>query len=94
MAYRTNGAPEEIAEVHDQVGRYTVACFVNFLRLKDSGTNMRTVVVDQGFEFSFQFVAQRLNLEGLNDSLWLTALDIEKDTSIVAAVPPDFGPAP
>src|SRR6185312_396035 len=94
MTHRADRAPEEVAKVDDQVGRYAITCFVDFLRLKDFGADMRTIVVNQRLEFSLQFVAQLLNLTGLNNTLRLTSLDIEEDTSIVTAVPPDFGLAP
>src|SRR6185312_5523430 len=87
MTHRADRAPEEVAKVDDQVGRYAITCFVDFLRLKDFGADMRTIVVNQRLEFSLQFVAQLLNLTGLNNTLRLTSLDIEEDTSIVTAVP-------
>src|SRR5579875_770004 len=48
MTNRADGAPEEVAEVDDQVWWHAVTGFVNFLWLEDACADIRAGMVGQG----------------------------------------------
>src|SRR5947209_20233675 len=94
MSDRPDGPPEEITKVHNQVRWNSVDFVIDFPGLVDRCTNMNTIRVDDRLKFGFEFVAQRFNLAGLDDTLRLAAFDVQEDARIIVAIAPDAGLAP
>src|SRR5579872_6232715 len=71
-----NGAPEEVAEIDDQVWCEPVHRMIHLFGFKDFCTDIYSIGVYESLKFGNEFIAQRLNLFGFDDALWLASLDI------------------
>src|SRR2546430_4587447 len=91
---RSNRTPEEVTKVDNQVRRNTMYLFVYLLRFVDLRPNIHAIVIHQRFELRDKFIAERLNLVGLDYALRFSPLDIEEDARVIPTIAPHLRPAP
>ena len=81
-------APEQVAEVDDQVGRDAVHLGVDLLGLVDLRRDRVAVLVGDRLQPALELVAHALVVLGRDRALRLAAADVEEDARVVAALAP------
>src|SRR5207245_10393341 len=94
VADRAHGAPRQVAEVDEEVGGDAADLRIDVLRLEDPRPEGRAVRSGSGFELLDQLVSGRFVPRGFDDTLRLATLDVEEQSSVIAAVAPRRGPGP
>ncbi len=94
VADGADGAPTERAEVDDEVGGHVADFLIDLFRQEDERVERLAIGVGDGFEFGFKGSAEGVVFGGGDCALGLTALDVEEDAGVVAALGPDLGFGP
>jgi hypothetical protein len=87
-SHSAGGAPAKIVEVHEQVRRDAVDCWIKILRPVRNRSERVTPVVAESLERRLELLAHALVVGRRNDALRLAARNIDEESAVVTAFPP------
>src|SRR5438270_8373415 len=94
VSHSTNGPPEQIAEVDNQIGRHAIGLLINLFWPENLRTNIDTLRINQRLELRLELILQCFHFARLDNALRFSPLNVEEDTRIIAAITPDLRLAP